>query len=50
VIAVDGMGVSRGENLSIAWEVTDMDLTKQREKADDAREFEQQVLQMVLMD
>jgi len=44
------MGVSRGENLSNAWEVTDMDLNEQREYAEDAREFEQQVLQMVLMD
>jgi len=44
------MGVSRGENVSNAWEISDMDLYKQREKAEDAREFEQQVLQMVLMD
>jgi hypothetical protein len=44
------MGVSKGEHLSNAWEVTDMDESRQREYAEDAREFEQQVLQMVLMD
>jgi hypothetical protein len=44
------MGVSTGEDISNAWEITDMDLYLSREKAEVAREFEQQVLQMVLMD
>jgi len=44
------MGISRGENLSTAWEITDMDLSRQIEAAELAREFEQQVLQMVLME
>jgi len=44
------MGVSRGDSLSNAWEITDMDMDRLRQKADVAREFEQQVLQMVLME